>query len=152
MLGGVDEPDAVGLVLQERLAGSHVAQDAGLAFPAQVVRDAAQFGDQLDQPGGLVGVELIHDEHPSRAGIGGDGGADVADEIRLGAGFPDRGADELAGGDLEVGDQGLGPVPVVLELAAFQPAGGGGLVGMDPFQGLDAGFLVRADQVDAALK
>jgi len=56
MPGGVDEPDAVGSVLQASLAGSHVAQDAGRAFPAQVVRDAAPFGDPLDQPGGLVGV------------------------------------------------------------------------------------------------
>jgi len=102
MPGRVDEPDAVGLVPQESLAGSHVAQDAGRAFPAQVVRDAAPFGDPPDQPGGLVGVEWVHDEHPSRAGIGGDGGADMVDAIRLGAGVPDGGADELAGGDLVV--------------------------------------------------
>jgi len=110
MPGRVDEPDAVGLVPQESLAGSHVAQDAGRAFPAQVVRDAAPFGDPPDQPGGLVGVEWVHDEHPSRAGIGGDGGADMVDAIRLGAGVPDGGADELVGGDLVVAISAWMPV------------------------------------------
>lgn len=44
----------------------------------------------------------VHDEHPSHAGIGGDGGAEVVDAIRRGAGVPDGGADALAGGDLVV--------------------------------------------------
>ena len=118
-----------------------------MAFHAQILFHPTLFGDPLDQTGRFMGIELIDDEHPCCLGIGFHGGANVADEIFFGARVPDRGADHLACRHLEVGDQRLRPVSDVFKLRGFRFAGLHRTGGVEPFQRLDAGFLIGADQV-----
>ena len=148
MLGRVHEADAVAGVLQEGGAGIHALQYPGLAFHAQIIFHAAQLGDQPDQAGRLVGVELVHDERPLPFGVGLHGGADVAGKILLGARVAHRRAYDLARRHLEVGDQRLRPVAGILELLGLRLAGFHRAGGVEPLQCLDAGLLVGADQVD----
>lgn len=75
----------------------------------------------------------------------------MLDKIRFGAGVADRRGDDPAGRDLDVGDQCLGAVAKVFELLSFRLAGLHGTGGMKPFQRLDAGFLVGADDMNAPL-
>lgn len=94
---------------------------------------------------------LIDDEPPFGLGIGFHGGAKVTDKIVLGAGVAHRGANDLSRGHLEVGDQGLRPMAHVFELLGFRFARRHRAGGMEPFQRLDAGFLVGADHMDPVL-
>ncbi len=110
-------------ILQEGRPRAHVPQNPGPAFHARIFFYPAEAGDQPDQAGRLVGVELVDDEDPLRPGVGGHGGADMAGEIVPGAGVPHRGAGDPARRRLEVGDQCLRAVADVFELLGFRLAG-----------------------------
>ena len=73
MARGVDEANAMIPSFEEDLAGGHGLEDTALALGPEVVVNAAAFGDEVDQRGGFVGVELVEDEDPSGLGIGVDG-------------------------------------------------------------------------------
>src|SRR6266545_2006734 len=75
--GGIDESNSVGGVLQEGLTRLLRLEDALLALEAELLLDAAAFGDQLNQRGGSVGIELVGHEDPWRVGIGVDSPRDV---------------------------------------------------------------------------
>jgi hypothetical protein len=68
-----------------------------------------------------------------------------AREVLLAAGIADH-AFDLAGGDVEGGDQGLGPVTAVFEFMPLDLARHHRQVRRNPFQGLDAGLLVDGDR------
>src|SRR6266545_3912452 len=143
--GGIDESNSVGGVLQEGLTRLLRLEDALLALEAELLLDAAAFGDQLNQRGGSVGIELVGHEDPWRVGIGVDSPRDVGGEIRLGSSRPNRGADDHACHDVEVRDQTQGAVSDVLELDALDEARPNRLRFMQTFEGLHAGLLVSAD-------
>jgi hypothetical protein len=91
---------------------------------------------------GEVDIEVVADDVPSRAG----GGAaqqvvEKSCEVVLAAGVADHALD-LAGGDVEGGDQHLSAMTAVFELMPLELAGHHGQVWRDPLQGLDAGLLV----------
>ena len=69
-------------------------------------------------------------------------------EIRLGAGIAD-GAADLAGGDIERGDQGFGAMPDVLELPPFDVPGLHRQARGGAFQRLDTGHLVDRNGLNA---
>jgi hypothetical protein len=92
---------------------------------------------------GEVDIEVVADDVPSRAG----GGAaqqvvEKSCEVVLAAGVADHALD-LAGGDVEGGDQHLSAMTAVFELMPLELAGHHGQVWRDPLQGLDAGLLDR---------
>lgn len=134
-------------ILQEGRSRVHVLQNPGPTFHAQILFYPTEFGNQSNQAGRFVGIELIDDEDPFRLGIGGHGGPDMLDAIVLGAGISDRGIDDPVRGHLEVGDQCLRAVADVFELLGFRLAGCHRPGGVEAFQRLDAGFLVGADQM-----
>ena len=132
MARGVDEANAMIPSFEEDLAGGHGLEDTALALGPEVVVNAAAFGDEVDQRGGFVGVELVEDEDPSGLGIGVDGRCDVGGEVGFGSSDADGRKNRLAGGDLEVGDEAQGAVTTILELDALGPAGARRQAGMEP--------------------
>src|SRR6266480_65852 len=131
---------------QERLTGRLGSEHAGLAFDAEVAVEAAVAGNEADDGLGEVDVEIVADDVP--AGVGSGAAQQVAEkscEILLGSGIADHALD-LAGGNVEGGDQGLSAVAPVLELAPLdfarhhrQPWG-------DALQRLNAAHLVDRDR------
>ena len=115
VLGGVDKTDAVGGILEKGGAGGHALEDAGLAFAPQIGLAVTSGGDERDQAGGLVGIQLVGDENPLAQRIGLHGARNVRHEVGFGAGVADGGGDDAPGGDLELGDQRLGAVTLILE-------------------------------------
>src|SRR5262249_42713347 len=101
----VDESNAVGAGLQKFPTGLLRLENALLALDAKVILNATALGDQFDQLGRAVRVELVHHEEPASCGVGVDGARDVRDEVHLGASWADRWADDLARHDVEVRDQ-----------------------------------------------
>ena len=65
MARGVDEAKAMVRGFQEGLAGRHRGENTGLALGPEVIVNAATLGDEPDQGGRLVGVELIGDKDPT---------------------------------------------------------------------------------------
>jgi hypothetical protein len=96
-----------------------------------------------------MGIQLIHDEHPLPFGIGFHGSMHMGHKILLRASVPYRRAEDLSRRHLEVGDQRLGSVPDIFKLLGFRLTGLHRTGRMEPFQSLDAGFLIGADQVDS---
>jgi len=139
----------VGGIGEEGGAGRHRVQDARLALDAEIVGQAAAGGDESDQGFGLVGVEVVGEEEPTRVGVGVDGLSDVRGEVLLGAARAKGGGKDRPGGDVEGGDQAEGAVADVLVFAAFGAAGAHGLGGCRAFERLEAGHLVGADHMTA---
>jgi hypothetical protein len=67
----------------------------------------------------LVSIELVEDKRPPGGWIGGDGAGDVFDKIRFRPGGATRGADNLAGSHVQIGNQRLCALPNILEFALF---------------------------------
>ena len=103
-------------------------------------------GDQADHAFGEMNVEVVGDDGPAAClRAGGDGLLEEASEVFFVAGVADP-ADDLSRGDVEGGDQRLGAVAAVFELAALDPAwrhrqGWGGAP-----QGPNGGPLVRRNR------
>lgn len=136
-------------VLQKLGAGGHIAQNAGFAFLAQGVFNAAQLRYTGGQRSGFVGVELVGNEHPFGLRVSRHGGADVVDKVLFRAGISQGGTNHFTGGHLEVSYQGLRAVPGVLEFVQFQLAWRHRLVRVYPLQRLDAGFFINTDDMHA---
>ena len=66
-----------------------------------------------------MGIELVSNEYPTRLRIGVHGGFDVSGKIIFTPCRTDARADELARGDIEVGDQTQRTVSPIFELDAF---------------------------------
>lgn len=143
----IDEADPVLRVAQEFTSAGERFQDPALAFDPELVFDAAALGNQLNQARRAVGIELVGDEYPTRFGRGVYCGFDVRGKIRFVSCRTKGWADELAGGDMEVGNQTQGAVAAVLKLDAFHPTGTHWLGFMHPLERLHAGFLVHAHDV-----
>jgi len=135
----------VGRVIQEGGASGLGAEDAGLAFDAQVVGDAGHLSDPRDQRGGLVRVQIVGDDVPARgARVSRDHTLEMCQEVGFGPGRADRRGDDPAADDIAREDEGAGAVADVLELAPLDFAGDQRQTGMLPLQRLDPGHLVGA--------
>jgi len=146
------EGDAVAVVAQERLAAGLGLEDAALAFLAEVLVEATLSRDQPDQAFGEMGVEVVRDQLPR--GLGRfvfDHHLHEGDEVLFGAPGANL-ADDLAGGDIEAGDQALGAMADILVLAALDAPGAHRQPGRGALQGLDSGHLVERDGADAGLR
>ena len=122
MLGREVEGDAVVGLAQEGLAGGLGREHARLAFEAELALETAVARNQANDGLGEVDVEIVADDVP--AGIGGNAAQQVAEkpcEVVLRPGIADH-AFDLAGGDVEGGDQGLSAMAAVLELAPLDLA------------------------------
>lgn len=73
----------------------------------------------------------------------------MLDEIGFGAGIPDT-AHDLAGGHVEAGNERLGPMADVLELAALNLPRRHRPIGLGGFERLNARFFVDAYRVNPA--
>ena len=96
-----------------------------------------------------MGVELVDEKNPTGRRIRLDRPLNMAGKIRLGSGGADRWGEDLPRGYDEVGDQGLGPMPQIFKFRPLDEAGAHGAGGLEPFEGLDARLLIRAQQLDA---
>lgn len=149
MLGREVEDDAVAGVAQEAHARGHRLEDAVLAFDAEVAVDAAGRGDQAHDGLRAVDVEIVQDQVPMGVVVAlCEQFGQVLREVLLGAARADAVGD-LAGDDIERGDQGQGTVADVLVLAQLGPAGAHRQGGRGTLQGLHAGHLVDAARLDA---
>ena len=72
-------------------------------------------------------------------------------KILFGACRGQRRGKDATGGDLEIGGQALPTVTDIMLLSLFDMAGNRRFGGMGALQGLHAGFLVAADQMNALL-
>ena len=90
---------------QELLAARHRFQNATLALLAEFVRDSTSFGDQFDQRGRHMRVELINDEDPLRVRVAVNRILDVRDEIFLGTSGTYRTFEDQSGRHIEVSYQ-----------------------------------------------
>ena len=150
MLRHVHEPHAVSRIVQERLPRRHRFQHAALPLHTErVCRDAAQARDQQHQGGRTMRGQVVRHEDPTGLGIGREGLLDVRGEVDLTASLLHRGSDHFAGRDFEVADEHLRAVPLVLDLASFDPAGPHRLGRRLRFERLDARLLVDAHRVNA---
>src|SRR6266852_926335 len=134
----------VGLA-QERLAGGLGREHARLAFDAELALETAVARNQADDGLGEVDVEIVADDVPPNVGGITQHAAEKSREILLRAGIADH-AFDLAGGNIEGGDQGLSAVAAVLELTPLDLARHHRQPRCDALQGLDAGHLVDGDR------
>jgi hypothetical protein len=136
-------------VLEELPARLFRLQDALLALDAKIVVDAASPCDELDELCRPVGVQLVGDEDPARAGIAVDGLVDVGHEVDLCSCRSDRWTHHFARHHIEVRHQRQGAVPDILELDALDEAGPNGLGLVQSFERLHARFLIGTHHVRA---
>jgi hypothetical protein len=68
-------------------------------------------------------------------------------KIVFGSGVAQGGADDFAGRHFKISNQGLRAMPLVLILVQLQLAFGHGMIRVNPFQCLNAGFFVHADHM-----
>ena len=149
MLGYIHKLDSVRPIAQERGATRLRAQDARLAFHAQIVGHAAALGDQAHQAFRLMGIQLIRYEHPHRLGIAVDGLGDMGGEIRFGAARADAGGNHLPSDNIKIHDWAERAVPFVFKLAAFGATLTHRLGRSDAFKRLNPGHLVTAQDMAA---
>ncbi len=131
---------------QKGLAGCFASEHPRLAFDAEPVLETAVARNQANDGFGEVDVEIVADDVPP--GVGGGAAqlaAEKSGEILLGARVTDH-ASDLAGGDVERGDQGLSAMAAVLELTPLDLAGHHRQSRRDALQGLNAGHLVDRDR------
>src|SRR6266545_1388417 len=119
MFGHIHKLNPVARIAQEGGAARQRLQNTALAFFAQVVGDRTALSDQSHQTFRLMGVELVADEQPHRIGIRIDGLGDMRGEVGFRAPRPQAGCDDLAGGNIEVGDQAQCAVTNIFKLAPF---------------------------------
>src|SRR5229473_4355458 len=146
MPGREVESDAMVGLAQERLTGGFGGEHAGFAFDAEAALEAAATGNDANDGLGEMDVEIVADDVPS--GIGGGGAEQAAEkscEILLGPPRADHPLD-LAGGDVEGGDQGLRAVAAILELAPLNLAWRHRQPRRDALQRLNAGHLVDGNR------
>src|SRR6266481_2970266 len=107
MLGREVEGDAVLRIAQEGFAGRLGSKHTRLAFDSELDLEAAEAGNKAHDGLGEVDVEVVADDVAPCVGGGvAQQAAEKTCEILFGSGVADHALD-LAGGDVEGGDEGL---------------------------------------------
>ena len=143
----VDDADPVLRVFEERLARRHVREDAVLSLDPEIVVDAAPLRHQTDERFRLVRVELVEHEDPGAIRVAVNRPGDVGREVVLGSRGADAREDGLSCHHVEVRDEAQRAVALVFELDALGLARSRRLRRVNPFECLNAGLLVGADDV-----
>jgi hypothetical protein len=139
------EGDAMLRLGQERGTRSSGSKHAGFALHAEASFETAVACHEADDGLGEVDVEIVADDIPLRVGRGAaQHAAEKSREILFGSSIADDALD-LAGGNVEGGDQGLSAVPPVFELKSFDLARHHRKIGRAPLQRLNAGLLIDRD-------
>lgn len=144
MFGRIDKTDTMAGIPEKGGTRGHRLENARLVFDAQLIGQMTKLGDQPDQTFGLMGIELIQNKGPCRVGIGGDGLGHGSDEIGFGAGRANGGCHNLSGGDVQIGNQGLGALSNLLKFALFDLSRPERLGGRSPLQGLNPRHFIGA--------
>jgi len=113
--------------------------------------DIALFSHKPDEGLGFVGVELIAHEDPLPIGVNADGLFDVFGEIHLGTGVTDGWIDNLSRSHLKIGNECLCSMSNILKFTPFFEAWFGQFGWVESFQCLDAGHLIRTDDMGSLL-
>src|ERR1700683_2608806 len=130
------------LLAQKRFAGCFGGKHAGLAFDTEFAVEVAMARNEANHGLGEMDVEVVADDIPPCIGCGAaQQMVEKSCKILLGPGVADDCAD-LAGGDIETGDQGLRAVAAIFELAALDLARLHRQSRRGALQGLNAGHLV----------
>ena len=130
------------LIAQEGLAAGLARQHAIVTLAAErSFIDAALARHQTHNAFRHVDVEVVAHDAPAQGRGRGEESVEEAHEVGFVAGIGDAAAD-LAGDDVEVGDERLRPMADIFELAPLDPARPHGQRGGDAFERLDAGHLV----------
>jgi hypothetical protein len=145
VLGCEVEGYAMVALAQERLAGGPGREHARLAFEAEVAFETAEARHQADDGFGEVDVEIVTDDVPPNVRGITQHAAEKSREILFGPPIADH-AFDLAGGDVEGGDQGLRAMAAVLELAPLDLAWQHRQPWRDALQRLNAGHLVDGNR------
>ena len=146
MLGREVEDNAMIVLAQKAFAGCLGSKHAGLALDPEVIVEAAMLRNQSNDGLGEVDVEIVADDIPPCIGCGAAQQAvEKSRKILFRAGVADH-ARDLAGGDIETGDQGLGAMTPIFELAPLDLAGLHRQSWRGTLQGLNAGHLVNRDR------
>ena len=113
--GCVDEANAMCRVREKSGSRLHRGQMAAFALDAEILLNATQLGYQADQRFGLMCVELVGYQDPARLWIHLDSLFDVSDEVGFRAGGSNTGSHDLAGGDIQIGDQTQRAMPFIFK-------------------------------------
>ncbi len=142
MPGRIDEANAMGRVREKGGPRLHRGQMTAFALDAEILLNATQLGHQADQRFGLMRVKLIGNEDPTRLRIHLDGLFDVSDEVGFCAGGSHAGSHDLAGGDIQIGDQTQRAMPFIFKFFSLDVTKLHGQRRVETLQGLDAGHLI----------
>jgi hypothetical protein len=122
-------------------------QYAGFAFHSEILPDIALFAHKPDEGLGFVGVELIAHEDPFSFRIDTDDLSDVLGKIDLGTRVANGGTEDFSRSDLKTGNECLGSVSNIFKFASFLDAGFNRFGRVKSFECLDAGHLIRTDDM-----
>src|SRR5262245_28405766 len=137
---------------QEGGTGDLGSEHAGLTLDAELVLEPAVASHEADDGLRKVDIEIVADDIPSDVRGGArQQAAEKARKILFGPGIADHALD-LAGGDVEGGNQGLSAMAAVLELTPFDLAWHHRQSRRDALKGLDAGHLVDRDGAMAVIR
>ena len=98
-----------------------------------------------------MGVELVGDKHPFYIWISCYRRTDVGHKVVFGPGLAKSGTDDFTGSHFKIGYQGLCAMPRVFKLVQLKLPFGHGMVGMYPFQCLNARLFINTDHMHARL-
>ena len=98
-----------------------------------------------------MNVQLINAKEPRGLWIGGKSAGDMPRKVFFRPAWAHRGRHDFPRGDVEVGDQTLGPVAEIFILRPLDHALLHGQGGGRPLQRLYPGFLIRTDDMPTLL-
>jgi len=151
VFGCVDEADAMSFILQESHAGFLGFQDSPATFLAQVDIQFAMLGNQAHQRLRSVDIELINHKDPSSIWIHIDCALDMLSKICFCAGSSDGRRNAFARSYFQIGNQSLGAMSDVFMFIECDLTGFHGFGWMFSLKCLNAGLLIRTDQMCSLL-
>lgn len=123
MRRGVVEDDLVGRIREKSGSSSHRFENAPFPLDAKVSVQTLDISDETDQALGFVSIEAINHEAPfGSRWITLNGLLNVVDKVNFSTGVATGWADDVTGGHIMIGNQGLGSVADILEFSALHLA------------------------------
>lgn len=83
MFWRVDKANSMGLFAKKSAARLDGLQDAAPALRAEIDVETVIVGDQPNEGFRYMRGQVVDDEHPARAGVGGNGASNVEREVGL---------------------------------------------------------------------
>lgn len=117
--GRVNEANAMGRIREKGGSCLHRGQMTAFALDAEILLNATSLGHQADERFGLMRVELIGNEDPTRLLIALNGFCDVSGKVGFGAGGSKTGSHNLASDSIQIGNQTQCAMPFLLKFLAL---------------------------------